>query len=63
MDTSAPPDAAPPRPGPYVTPECFVGRTYPEVHDQCRYPGYDDPVLGRVKVECACEHHAAAVAS
>lgn len=56
----AAPAATVPHPGPYITPECRVGRTDPGFRHgcpACRAPGYRHPVLGWVKVECACEHH------
>jgi hypothetical protein len=45
----------------YVTPECKVGRKHPGFRHgcpSCQAPGYKHPVLGWVKVPCACPHHA-----
>ncbi len=65
--TSAAPPVAirPATPGPlpraYYTPECRTGADrWPDLHELCSAPGYQDRVLGWVKVPCACDCHAAA---
>jgi hypothetical protein len=42
----------------YSTPECRTGGTrWPDLHELCHAPGYQDRVLGWVKVQCACSCH------
>ena len=42
----------------YSTPECRTGGDqWPDLHQLCHAPGYQDRVLGWVKVPCACTCH------
>lgn len=44
-----------------MTPQCTVGLLYePGWKDgcpACKSPGYQHPVLGWLKIPCACPHH------
>lgn len=60
--TADPKPTRPATPGPlpraYSTPECRTGGDrWPDLHQMCSAPGYQDRVLGRVKVPCACSCH------
>lgn len=47
-----------PLPRGYMTPECRTGADrWPDLHDMCHAPGYEDRVLGWVRVPCACPCH------
>ncbi|MEY9937272.1 hypothetical protein [Streptacidiphilus sp. MAP5-3] len=49
-----------PLPRGYLTPACKVGADrWPDLHQQCRAPGYQHHALGRVSVACACICHQA----
>ncbi len=42
----------------YATPECRTGGDrWPDLHEMCHWPGYQDRVLGWVKVPCVCACH------
>ena len=50
--------ASGPLPRAYMTPECRTGGDrWPDLHALCHAPGYQDRVLGWVKVPCACGCH------
>jgi hypothetical protein len=50
-----------PLPRAYSTPACRVGGDrWPDLHRQCRAPGYQHRILGWVPIRCACSCHAAA---
>jgi hypothetical protein len=47
-------------PRPYLTPACKVGADrWPELHLQCRAPGYQHRTLGYTSVQCGCRCHQA----
>ena len=46
----------------YKTPNCDLDDVpwdWPYAHPKCHYPGYQDPALGWVPVNCACQCHTA----
>jgi hypothetical protein len=44
----------------YLTPECRTGADrWPDLHELCHAPGYQDRVLGHVLVPCGCDCHQA----
>ncbi|WP_042434584.1 hypothetical protein [Streptacidiphilus anmyonensis] len=47
-----------PLPRGYSTPECRTGGArWPDLHELCHAPGYQDRVLGWVPVPCSCACH------
>ncbi|MEY9844633.1 hypothetical protein ABH940_001702 [Streptacidiphilus sp. BW17] len=51
-------EAPGPLPRPYLTPACKVGADrWPDLHQQCRAPGYQHRSLGWTPVNCACTCH------
>jgi hypothetical protein len=52
-------DVAGSSPCPYLTPPCRVGADrWPDLHRQCRAPGYRHRILGWIPIRCACSCHA-----